>query len=397
MQADASSAARAPRRSAPLLGDRTGEVSPLELFFDLVFVFAVSQLSEHLVAALSWRGAGETAVLLIAVFSVWSFTSWGVSFPQGGRAETPSIFFVMLLALFANAAIPRAFDADAWSFTLPFLLCLVGQTVFALITAEADWLRVHYRAMLLWTLVEAALWITGALVDPDARLAWWAGAAVLNVVGAWAGHPLPGRRFRSQEVRFEPARMVERSRLFLLIALGECVLTIGTAIAETELTAARLATAALGLVSTVMLWFLYFRSSDQVVNRSAESAADPLRVARIAVNSQLVVLAGLVALAVANETAIERPDEPTGIALAVALHAGPVLYLAAQTWYLHALSAVWSGPRIIGIAVLLAALPLSAIAVPLSAVLLVTVVLVAVVLAAGGAARTDSPSKEGST
>ena len=320
--------------------------SPLELFFDLVFVFAVSQLSEHLVDDLSWRGAGETLVLLVAVFGIWSFTSWGVSFPQGGRAETPSIFAVLLLALFVNASIPRAFDDNGWYFAAPFLACLVGQVVFAFVTATTDWLRVHYRSMLVWIAAEAVLWVVGAVAEPDTRLLWWGTAAAVDVVGSWAAHPVPGRRFRSSEVAFRPSRMVERSRLLLLIALGETVLTIGIAIAATPMTTASTVTAVLALTSTTTLWFLYFTGPDAVINRSAESSSDRLRVARIAVNSQLVVLAGLIALAVANEIAIEEPNGATSLAVALVMHGGPLLYLAAQTWYLHALTGTWSWPRL---------------------------------------------------
>lgn len=362
-----------------LLGDREDDdVSFLELFFDLVFVFAVSQLSEHLVDDLTWRVAGETLVLLVAVFGIWSFTSWGVSFPQGGRGETPSIFAVLALALFVNAMIPRAFEKDGWVFAVPFLACLVGQTVFAYVTAGTEWLRTHYRSMLVWTAGEAALWVVGALVEPGPRLLWWGAAALVDVGGSWAAHPVPGRRFRSREVPFRPSRMVERSRLLLLIALGETVLTIGTAIAATPLTLASTVTAVLALTTTTTLWFLYFSGSDAVVNESAASATDRLRVARIAVNSQVVVLAGLITLAVANELAIEDPTRGTTVPLALVMHLGPALYLAAQTWFLHALGGTLSRPRVLGMVVLLLTVPLSVAVTPLLSTALVAVVLVAV-------------------
>lgn len=383
-----------PCRSSPgrsLLGDRRDEVSPLELFFDLVFVFAVSQLSEHLVDDLTRRGTGETAVLLVAVFGIWTFTSWGVSFPQGGRAETPSIFAVLLLARFVNASIPRAFDVNGWLLSLPFLLCLVGQTVFAYVTATTEWLRVHYRSMLVWVAAEALLWVAGALAAPEARLSWWAVAAAVDVIGSWAAHPVPGRLFRSREVAFRPNRMVERSRLLLLIALGETVLTIGTATATVPVTLPSTVTAVLALTSTTSLWFLYFSGPDAVVTRSAKSASDRLRVARIAVNSQLVILADLIVVAVANEVAIEDPGGRMSVALALVGHGGALLYLSAQTWYLRALTARWSRPRVAALAVLLLTIPVTLLGTALISTGLIATVLVGVVLAARfSAARSTS-------
>ena len=375
-----------------LSGGSDDEVTPLELFFDLVFVFAVSQLSEHLIEDLSWRSAGETLVLLSAVFGIWSFTSFGVSFPKGGRLENPSIFVTMIVALFVNAAIPRAFDSNGWAFLAPYLIALIGQTVFALVTASEDWLRVHYRAMLVWVAGASVLWVVGDLVPPDQRPAWWGAAAVVNIGGSWLGHPLPGRRFHSNEVSFEPGRMIERSRLLLIIALGETVLTIGTAVAETPVTVPATISAVLALVCTIVLWLLYFRGTDRVVKESASEVGDRLRVARIAMNSQLVVLAGLISLAVANELAIEEPLEATGLPLALALSIGPVLYLGAQAWYLHALGGRWSPSRLAGIAVFAVLVPLSAIVPALVAVLFITVILVVIAVSVGAESSDRSPA-----
>ena len=365
----------------PVLERSNDEVSPLELFFDLVFVFAVSQLSHHLAENLSWPGAAETAVLLVAVFSIWQVTSFGVSFPQGGRAETVSIFVVMFVALFMNAFLPRAFEDAPWLFLGPFLAARVGLVVFAIVTASTDWLRRHYRAMAVWIVVEATFWVIGALVDPEARLAFWASAALLNVGGSWAGHPLPGRRFDSGEISFEPGRMIERSRLLLLIALGETVLAIGTAVGEGPRDVASVVAAGAALGVTFVLWSLYFRGSDPVVRESAASDADRLRVARIAVDSQLIVLAGLISLAVGFELAVPEPTGPTRPGLALTLHAGGILYLAAQSWYLHALGGRWSRARLVGIVALAAAVPVSLRVVPLAAILIVAVLLVIVTVA----------------
>jgi low temperature requirement protein LtrA len=336
--------------------EASNEVSPLELFFDLVFVFAVSQLSEYLLEHLSWRGAAETAVLLIAVFAVWSYTSFSASLPGfGWSMRVGAGFAVLFLALFMNAGIRGAFEDAPAAFAVPFLASRLGLMVAAAIAGRGGPLGRHYTAMLTWTSVEAVLWVIGAAVGSAGRLWWWAAGALLGLIGSWAAHPLPGRRFRTAEVSFDPDRMVERSRLFLLIALGEAVLTTGTAIAGAEIGPSTIATGVLALTAISALWLLYFGGSDRLVSTAASTATDPLRVARIAVNSQLVVLAGLITLAVGVELTIDDPAAGSGTALSLLLFGGPVLYLAAQGWYLKALTSRTSRIRVAGVGTLVIA------------------------------------------
>ena len=109
-----------PAASAPAERHRKYEVTPLELFFDLVFVFAVAQLAHHLLAHVSWRGAAETLVLLLAVFAVWYYTSWAATMIRADESPTRRmVLAVMLLGLFMNAAVSQAFTGSltsGWAF-----------------------------------------------------------------------------------------------------------------------------------------------------------------------------------------------------------------------------------------------------------------------------------------
>jgi low temperature requirement protein LtrA len=101
-------------------------VSPLELFYDLVFVFAISQLSQHLLDDLSWRDAAQTLVLLCAVFTVWIHTSFEATFFDITRRQTQlAVLTAMALGLFMNAAIGTAFSTGGWAFALPLVLTQV--------------------------------------------------------------------------------------------------------------------------------------------------------------------------------------------------------------------------------------------------------------------------------
>src|SRR6476659_4250045 len=106
------------------------EVTALELFFDLVFVFAISQFSQYLLRHLSWRGVAETLVMLVTVLVVWSYTSWAATMIRGHNARTWWMMLaVTFFGLFMNAAIPRAFTTFGWEFVAPLLLIQLGSTV----------------------------------------------------------------------------------------------------------------------------------------------------------------------------------------------------------------------------------------------------------------------------
>ena len=208
-------------------------VSPLELFFDLVFVFAVSQLSHHLLDHLSWRGAAETLVLLIAVYGVWSGTSFEATLLHIARSHARWLLLaVMLVGLFMNAAIADAFETGGWAFVIPLLVIQAGRSILMVVVAPTRMLREHYARLLCWIIATAPLWIVGAISDAESRLLWWSGAAVIDLAGTWLAHPLPGRMLRSEHVEFDANHMLERCRLFLIIALGESVLSSGTALAD---------------------------------------------------------------------------------------------------------------------------------------------------------------------
>src|SRR3954468_6142884 len=152
--------------SRPQAPNQAYEVTPLELFFDLVFVYAVSQLSHHLLEHLTWRGAAETLVLLIAVFGVWSYTSFEATLLHVGRSQPGWIMLaVMLVGLFMNAAIAHAFDASGAAFVIPLLCIQVGRSVWAIGSAPTRMLREHYARMLGWIVASAPLWIAGAMVE----------------------------------------------------------------------------------------------------------------------------------------------------------------------------------------------------------------------------------------
>jgi low temperature requirement protein LtrA len=207
------------------------------------------------------------------------------------------------------------------------------------------------------------LWIAGAAMSPETRLMWWALAAGIDQIGRWLAHPIPGRRLRSEKVEFDADHMLERCRTFLLIALGETVVTTGMAIAEASITVMTLATGTFALAGTVALWALSFGRSHRLILRHLEKTSDPIRASRHAANALTVMVAGLIAVAVANEEVIAHPQGQTSFALSLLLGGGPILFLAAQGWYLWAVPNVRSRLHVIG-GVALLSVGLATLAVP---------------------------------
>jgi low temperature requirement protein LtrA len=357
-------------------------VSPLELFFDLVFIFAVSQLSHHLLNPVSWRGAAETLVLLIAVFGVWSGTSFEATLLNLGRSHAQAMLLaVMLVGLFMNAAIQDAFDTGGWAFVVPLLVIQAGRSILMILAAPTRMLREHYARLLCWILATAPLWIAGAVVQAEVRLLWWAGAGVIDLAGTWLAHPVPGRALHSENVEFDADHMVERCRLFLLIALGESVLTSGTALADAPRTLLTLVTGTGALATIVALWALHFAASGRLLDRYVQTTTDPILAARRTVNSLLVSVAGLIAVAVANELVIAHPHGQTSLTLSLLLFGGPLLYLLSQTVYLRVVVGRRSLPRLAGIAVLVLAGGVSHLLPPYGALgLVATLLLVLMVI-----------------
>lgn len=310
------------------------EVSPLELFYDLVFVFAVSQLAHHLAGHLSWRGAAETLVLLIAVCSTWVYTTFEATLLDIRRPETRfTVVVAMGLGLFMNAAIAHAYQGSSWLFVVPLLLILLMLMALSLVRAPNPVMRGHSERVLAWMAVYVPLWLVGAAADPDARLWWWGAAALIDMSGTWLGHPVPGHVLRSENLAFDADHMLERMRLFLIILLGETVLTVGGAISEAHLDLATMLASVGVFVALVYLWAVYFGGGEDVVHSYVTTTTNPIRAARWGINVTYGLLAGLVAMAVGSEIVIADPLGHGSATFALLLFGGALLYLAVQAWF----------------------------------------------------------------
>ena len=330
-------------------------VTPQELFFDLVYVFAIGQLSHHLVEHVDLRTAAETVTLALAVIDAWYMVAWGANWLDPDRLPV-RLYLVglMFASLLMSVAIPDAFDDRAWLFVTGYLLLQLARTTFLIVALRGRALSEHFVNDLVWELLIGCLWVAGAVTDSDARLVCWGIAVVATHVGAWVLHWLPGRgrRVDLNHTDIAGGHLIERLRLFFLIALGETVLTMGTAFIDQPFELERLLALAIGFTGSVALWWCYFYRIEGIGVELVETADDPGDLGlRGTVALTLMVLA-LIAIAVGDELAIAHPSEDATLGFTILTFSGPAMFLLAQVFFLHAALGHTPRSRPLGLAAL---------------------------------------------
>jgi low temperature requirement protein LtrA len=304
----------------------------LELFFDLVFVFAVTQLSHHLLNRLTIAGAAQTLFLLLVVWWAWIYTTWMTNWFDPDSVPVRGALLVgMLASLVMAIGVPDAFGDRALAFVGGYVALQTVRNAFIVATTRPESpLHVSFRRILAWSVWTGVIWVAGALLDGDARTLVWIAALALDYAGPFLGHWTPGLgRTAATDWELEHAHFAERFQLFIIIALGESIVLTGVTASGLNLTTGRWLAIALGFALSAALWWLYF---DEVARRSAEdfeAAADERgRLGRDAYTyMHIPIVAGIIASAVALELVIAHPDTPLEPRELAVLAAGPALYL----------------------------------------------------------------------
>jgi low temperature requirement protein LtrA len=302
-------------------------VEPLELFFDLVFVFALTQVTARMADDVSWGGLLRGLLVLAAIWWAWAAYAWLTNEVDARRRGVRlSIFGAMVAMLLASLAIPGAFEGDALLFASAYLGVRVMHV--ALFAAGSDDVNVRQagRALIPTSTIAPALLIAASALDGAAQTAVWIGALAIDYVG--------GSIRGIEGWRLSPGHFAERHGLIVIIALGESIVAIGVGAAGLALGAGELAAAALGVVVAAALWWIYFDdTAEQVERRLDATAAGRARnvMARDAFSFlHLPLVAGIVLLALGIKKTLGDVDEHLKAASAVALCGGAALYLAAD-------------------------------------------------------------------
>jgi low temperature requirement protein LtrA len=308
-------------------------VNSIELFFDLVFVFAVTQLSHFLLAALTPLRALETLILFGAVWWAWMWTTWATNWVEPDRGPVRlMIGAIMLGSMVMSSAIPTAFAEGGLQFALAYVAIQLGRCLFTAWAMERD--AVGYgrnmRRAAVWFAASAPLWLAGALAaTSEARIALWLAALALEYTAPLVFLWVPGMgRSKAAEWHVSGSHMAERCGLFIIIALGEGLIITGATYAE--------ATAQPGLnlallnafVGSFAMWWLYFDMGARRGARHIETHALPGLVARQAFTYwHIPIIAGIIVLAVGDELVLAHPLEPAHSEFVLVVVGGALLFI----------------------------------------------------------------------
>jgi low temperature requirement protein LtrA len=309
----------------------------VELFFDLVFVFAVTQLSHTLLAELTLDNLVRVAVLFLAVWWVWMYTSWTTNWLDPERLPVRICLFVLILVgLFMSVSIPHSFVEHGIVFAVAYAAMQTGRSLFVLwaVRRESQRLKENFQRIVIWFLLSGAFWIGGALAEPAARLAWWMLALGIDLLAPWALFWVPGLgRSAVTDWNVDGGHMAERCALFVIIALGESLLVTGATFAELQWDGPTLAAFFSAVLGSILMWWIYFDTGAQRGEHRMVHAGDPGRTARSAYTYvHIVIVAGIIVCAVADEIVLMHPAHGETAAF-LAILGGPACYLLGAMWF----------------------------------------------------------------
>ena len=327
----------------------------LELFYDLVFVFAITQVSHLLLAHLTWEGAGQAALVLLVVWWSWNYTTWATNELDPDATLVRLLLIALMLAsLLMAIAIPEAFGERGLLFAVAYVVIQIGRHTFLTFAAAEPGTveRARAASILVWFLAAGVLWIAGGIAEGPARTVLWLGALALDYAGPLVTFRVPGRpRLAPEAWEIGTEHFSERFQLFIIIALGETIVITGATTSELELTNATVAAFAVAFLTTAALWWLYFNLVAAISERRLAQAEARVLLARDAYTYLHVVLvAGILLNAVGDELVIAHPTEELSGAELAATVGGPALYLLAHVLLRLRMSGTLATRRLLGAA-----------------------------------------------
>ncbi|MFZ0870433.1 MAG: low temperature requirement protein A [Rhodanobacter sp.] len=319
-------------------GAGSSKVTNIELFFDLVFVYAVTQLSHTLLHGLNLLGALQVLLLFLAVWWVWVFTSWVTNWLDPERPVVRlALLTLMLAGLLLSIALPEAFGSRGLLFAGAYVFMQVGRTLFMLwaLGDAAPANTRNFQRITVWLVTSGLLWLAGGWLDGALRWWLWVAALSLEYMGPALAFPVPGMgRSSTADWNIDGVHLAERCSQFVIIALGESVLVTGSSFAETLWQPQTLLAFVSAFIGSVAMWWIYFDLGAERGSRAIRQSADPGRTARVAYTYlHLLIVAGIIVCAVADELTLGDPRQLSDMISAAVLLGGPMLYLLGNAWF----------------------------------------------------------------
>jgi low temperature requirement protein LtrA len=307
-------------------------VTYIELFFDLVFVFAITQLSHRLLGHLTMIGALETLLLFLAIWWVWIYTSWTTNWldPERGNVRL-MLIGLMTGGLVLSTAVPDAFGKTGLVFAIAYAGMQFFRTLY-MVWASAGVNEARKRNFIrisFWFLLSLPFWLAGAYVSPEQRLICWAVALAIEYAGPFAFFMTPGLgRSTGVDWDISGGHMAERCALFIIIALGEAVLVTGATFADLTHDAPTWAAFIISFIGSATMWWIYF---DVGAKRGSSMIAASANAGLIARNAytylHMPIVAGIIVTAVADELVLGHPFGHSSPIVILTVIGGPGLFL----------------------------------------------------------------------
>ena len=346
-------------------------VTYVELFFDLVFVFAITQISHTLLAHFTPLGVLQTTILFLAVWWVWIFTSWITNWLDPERTPVRVMLFaLMILGLLLSTSIPKAFETRGLAFALAFVAMQVGRSAFtfwSIPKSEPGW-RMNLLRITLWMTCSGVFWIAGGFAEGQARLALWIIAVVFEYCGPAMRFRLPGLGATPLgDWEVEGGHMAERCALFIIIALGESVVVTGATFATTAWTATTISAFLVALLGSIAMWWVYFHLGAEAGAEEISNSEETGKLARLAYTYlHLPIVAGIVVSAVGDELLLAHPDGHSDMKVMLSMIGGPLLFLVGTLLFKRSIRGIFQLSHLVGIGLLIALMPFAHFLSPLA-------------------------------
>src|SRR6266481_90360 len=315
-------------------------VTYAELFFDLVFVFAVTQISHTLLGRFTPLGALQTTLLFLAVWWVWVYTSWITNWLDPERTPVRVLLFLLMLGgLVLSTSIPKAFESRGLWFAVAYAVMQVGRTVFLLISTPPNrtLARMNALRILVWLSMSAIFWIAGGIAEGHSRLVLWAVALAIEYISPAARFWIPKYGASSMEDwTIEGGHMAERCAGFIIIALGESIVVTGATFADLAWTAETVSAFVSAFVGALAMWWIYFHKGAGAGSEQISNSSEPARLGRLAYTYlHLPIVAGIILSAVADELVLKHPADHSDLRTVLSAIGGPLLFLIGTILFKH--------------------------------------------------------------
>jgi low temperature requirement protein LtrA len=317
-------------------------VTYAELFFDLVFAFAVTQISHTLLGRFTPLGALQTTLLLLSVWWTWVYTAWITNWFNPELTPVRVLLFLLMLGgLVLSTSIPSAFESRGLWFALAYAGMQVGRTTFWLLMTPRT--RVSARAnalrVLVWLSVSAMFWIAGGFSEGNQRLMLWAVALGIEYVSPVVRFWIP--KYSASSVAdwyVEGGHMAERCAGFIIIALGESIVVTGATFADLVWTSATVTAFLSSFIGSLAMWWIYFHKGAEAGSELISKSSEPGRLARLAYTYlHLPIVAGIILSAVADNLVLTHPADHSDLKTVLSSIGGPLVFLIGTILFKHAI------------------------------------------------------------